>query len=89
LLAAPQPTPSAGSTNTLFNSPSDIEVTVFGQDKYIGAVMVGLKPAIEGPECATPELAIRKLFFTVCEVLALHIPKVSIELDDLDASIKR
>jgi hypothetical protein len=68
---------SAGSTNTLTNNLAEIEVAVFGADKYIGAVMVGLTPAIEGPECATPEIALRKLFTTVCEVLALHIPKVS------------
>nr|OQO24942.1 hypothetical protein B0A51_09079 [Rachicladosporium sp. CCFEE 5018] len=69
---------TANSSTTLMTSPGETAVVVFGQDKYIAAVMVGLTPAIESIECATPELAMRKLFTTVCEVLALHIPKLGI-----------
>ncbi|KAK6414581.1 hypothetical protein LTR95_017706 [Oleoguttula sp. CCFEE 5521] len=72
------PTFAANSSTTLTSGPREVAVVVFGQDKYIAAVMVGLTPAIESIECATPELAMWKLFTTVCEVLALHIPKLGV-----------
>lgn len=38
--------------------------------------MLGLKPAIEGTEEKTPEIAMNKLFLATCELLKLYLPKV-------------
>lgn len=54
-----------------------MDIVVFGpQGKYIAAIMVGLKPAIEGDQALNPEGAIRKLFLATCELLTVYIPKV-------------
>ncbi|EMC96527.1 hypothetical protein BAUCODRAFT_24286 [Baudoinia panamericana UAMH 10762] len=51
-----------------------LNVVVFGTNAaYTGAVVIGLRPAIEGPECSTPHLALARLLTTTCELLARYV----------------
>ena len=74
-------TPSIGSQNTLIVPSNgcygDLDVVVFGTgNNHTAALMVGLTPAIEGAEATTPEIAMRKLMISTCELLKSYIPKV-------------
>lgn len=55
--------------------PKD-KFTTVAAEKYIAAIMLGLKPAIEGDTAMTPEGGMRKLFLATCELLKNYIPKV-------------
>lgn len=66
-----------GSTSTLTQHTESIEVVVFSKNSgFVGAVMLGLKPAIEGDEGTTVEVALRKLMTATAEILSMYIPKV-------------
>lgn len=55
----------------------EIDVVVFGQSpEYTGAVMLGLKPALEGGQAKTPQAALEKLLVASAEMLKLYIPKL-------------
>lgn len=70
---------ASASPNTLVPAPEPIDVVIYGDgNKFHGAVMLGLTPAISGGDGTTPEMALRKLFLAVTETLKLFIPKVGI-----------
>jgi hypothetical protein len=58
----------------VFGTPE--KYTVGSPEKYTAAIMLGLKPAIEGDTAPSPEGAMRKLFLATCELLKNYIPKV-------------
>jgi hypothetical protein len=75
----PAPPPSPGAVIPLHatGNEAQLDVVVFGRgSEFIAAVMEGLMPAIEGEAGVNPEVAMRKLFLTTCELLKEYLPKV-------------
>ncbi|KAK5737897.1 hypothetical protein LTR17_006335 [Elasticomyces elasticus] len=66
------------STTHTASKPTDLDVIVYGQTgSFTAAVMLGLTPAIQGPEANTPDSAMHKLLTATCELLNTFIPKLS------------
>ena len=58
-------------------TPTDLDIVIFGMTgAFTAAVMLGLTPAIEGPECTTPDMAMHKLLTATCELMNTFIPKL-------------
>ncbi|KAK1064858.1 hypothetical protein LTR12_012263 [Friedmanniomyces endolithicus] len=66
------------STTHTAATPTNLNVVVFGQTgSFTAAVMLGLTPAIQGPEGNTPDMAMHKLLTATCELLNTFIPKLA------------
>ncbi|KAK3617569.1 hypothetical protein LTR56_025185 [Elasticomyces elasticus] len=66
------------STTHTASKPTDLDVIVYGQTgSFTAAVMLGLTPAIQGPEANTPDSAMHKLLTATCELLNTFIPKLA------------
>ncbi|KAF7194068.1 hypothetical protein HII31_04589 [Pseudocercospora fuligena] len=73
--------PSSDTSATLVGgepvNSSDIDIVIFSDNgKYTAAIMVRMTPAVEGPQCPTPEASLLKLLNATCELLNAHMPKL-------------
>lgn len=55
----------------------ELEIVIYGKsNRFTAAVMVGLRPAIEGPQSTTPSYALKNLLLATGRLLNRYVPKI-------------